>query len=364
MKAYEIVSERFIRFRPSPNRTPKSKPKFEPKNKDAAKTTPPKSEPKPAQIKKLETKIEDLEKKLAARSTPATQSRGLSLMKSAGGALVTLASAFGVYYYVSNYYEQITILEDAYAEAVKAAKENRTLPADHPFYGVPLDELKDNADTKRNALLGKAVFGVLMSAGLAGRFVSGFGKIVEFIPLIGIVGTAIRGLGAVLKIAEGPAALRLGLIYWLENSETGKEVMKTLVEWGFFNLVGYTAGKVAETFNKAAEEAKKYIEEKTGTKIPDLPPEVKDKVTTKIQTDPEVEKQQQAELDNIKYVNGVKATETGGYLRTDRDFYNNPAVIGAVRRALTAGESNPLDSIPKKPGFEYPTFILSLNRFS
>jgi hypothetical protein len=77
MKAFEIVSERFIRFRPSPNRTPKSKPKFEPKNKDAAKTTPPKSEPKPSDVEVAQAKkIADLERQVAASQQKYRESLG------------------------------------------------------------------------------------------------------------------------------------------------------------------------------------------------------------------------------------------------------------------------------------------------
>ena len=89
-----------------------------------------------------------------------------------------------------------------------------------------------------------------------------------------------------------------------------------------------------------------------------------DVARSQVKPDAETEKARNAELSKIKYIDNIQVTEPGGYLRTDPDFYTDPAVINMVRKAVAAGKPNPLDAIPKKPGHVYPQFKPGLNRFS
>lgn len=477
MKAYEIVSERF--------RIPRSRAhsRRSRSNSQTTQTTSPVTPARPREISD-----EELTTILRRNRNTQTSSRALKIMKAAGGGLLTLAGLFGAKIYVEEYYEQIAVLETQYEEAVQAAREGKELPDGHLFKGVNAADLKEEADRHRNRLLGKATFGVLTSVGFAGKIVSGFGRIIEVVPVVGLLGTGLRAMGFVLGKLEGSALVRLPALYWLENSDTGKQILEGLTKWGFFNLLGAGTDRLGKLLLQGAEELSKYVEKETGVKIQDIgqstsekeydkpgddkdltqsrqliqdlkvefkakfnkdlvtnseertrekqqdlydrwlkgekgiyiptnpatqpnakwfhlyafdasnisPAEeewlkskgwvrpnkandpvhfayaskvggivdrVKDAATSRIKTDPEIEKKEKEAWSNIKYVGNIQATEVGGYLRTDPDFYTNPEIIFTVKHAIQAGEPNPLDSIPKKPGFKYPTFNASTGRF-
>jgi hypothetical protein len=283
--------------------------------------------------------------------------RGTATVKSFPSQLLTVFSWLGISYYIYDYWTQITAVEDDLAAFAAAIKSNSPVAEDNMFKGFESEQAAiAEATAIREELLGKTILSILAVSGFAGALVKNFGKIVGMLPMLGIPGKLISVLGSFVQ-KTGP--LRgAAMLAWFETA-SGKEFLK---EWAFALILLGKGFSTAMTLGTGlVDAAEKWLEAKTGVDIPGIPDAARSKIgPNAAQTSADYEK----EVAGRKFIGSVQATDTQGYLRTDRDFYTNPLIINAVGRALYNKKPNPLDEIPKKPGAKYPTFTPALDRFS
>lgn len=275
-----------------------------------------------------------------------------------------ILTLLGVGYYVFDYWISILAVEADLKEVQEAAKSNGEVGADNMFGGMSAEEALNEAKDTRNQLLGKATAGILLSTGFLGKFINGFGRVIQLVPVVGAVGVIPRVFGWALDktFAGGPGRklATAAFLTWAESTDSGKAFMKHWATLLVLGWLGKAASAAIDGIVAVADEIEKFIEEKTGVDVPGVP----DAARSQVKPDPETEKAQAAAAANVKYIGDLQVTGNDGYLRTDPDFYTDPAVINMVRKAVEAGKPNPLDAMPKKPGHVYPQFKPGLNRFS
>jgi hypothetical protein len=278
----------------------------------------------------------------------------VSKVKSFGSAYVSILSALGITYYVYGYWTEVLKLEAEWTEYTNSIKSKSQVPSTNRFAGKDYEKALDEAENMRSDLLGKAVTGCLMSAGIFGKMLQVFGTLFKAIPIFGpLIGSPIVGVGWLISKLEGSGALsatiRASFLTWLETTDSGKEFMKNVFVVLILGGVGKVAASAIDALMGLADIAVEFINEKFGTNIP------KPSTTglgTKIKPDAEAEKEIDA---NIKTIDGVPATTADGYLRSDRPFWVHNKVKWEIEKQMNKGQPNPLDSIPKNPKLTYPT---------
>lgn len=283
--------------------------------------------------------------------------RGQQVVKSFKPDYLKILSMLGVAYYVYDYWTNITVVEDDLAAFSEAIKSKSNVAEENMFKGFASEEeATSGAANIREELLGKATVSILASTGFAGAFVKNLGKIVGMLPMLGIPGAIISLLGSLVQklgLVGGAA-----LLAWFET-ESGKAFLK---EWAFaLILLGKGVSTAMTLGTGLIDAAEKWIEDKTGVDVPGIPDVAKSKIEPSAAQNLAAS---QKEIAGRKFIGSIQATDAEGFLRTDRDFYTNPAIVNAVGRALYNKQPSPLDAIPKKPGATYPTFTPALDRFS
>jgi hypothetical protein len=188
-------------------------------------------------------KADMLAKNQAAKEYAQKQVSGLS---TAGSALVTLA---GAGYYIYDYFEAIAPIEADWEAYIKNG--NQAEPPNR-FAGMAYPEALEQAESDRNALLGKATLGILASSGFVGKFVSWMGKGVQFVGLgataigspavgaaVGAAGKILTGVSSLIQKVTGSAAGKVALIAFME-SPMMKPIMETAIAYAVFANVGWS----------------------------------------------------------------------------------------------------------------------------
>lgn len=281
----------------------------------------------------------------------------ISKVKSFGSAYVGILSALGITYYVYEYWTEVLKIEADWTEYQTSIKNKSEVPSSNRFAGKDYETALDEAKNMRSDLLGKAVAGCLMSAGIFGKVLSSFGSIIKVIPIFGtLVGTPLKGLGWIVSKMEGgpvAATVRASFLTWLETTDSGKEFMKNIFVVLILGGVGKVAEAAIDVLMKLADTAVEFINEKFGTNIT-KPSDTG--LGTKIKPDPEAEKEIDA---NIKTIDGIPATTADGYLRSDRPFWLHNKVKWEIEKQMNKGQPNPLMGIPKNPKLKYPTDLFT-----
>ena len=283
--------------------------------------------------------------------------RGQEVVKGFGSNVLSIISLLGVGYYVYDYWTKITAVEDDLEEFAKAIAAGTAVPEENQFKGFKTEEeARAEATGIREELLGEATLSIAISSGFGPAIIKNIGKIVGLLPMMGIPGAIIKGVGTLAQLL-GPIAPAAALAWF--QTDSGKAFLR---EWaGWILLIGKGASAAISLGTGLVDELEAWLEKTTGKDVPGIPDAAKSKIVpTAAQNLAAAEK----EMANAKTIGPVTATDKNGYLRTDGDFFANPGVINAVGMALRKGEPNPLDAIPKKPGATYPTFTPSLDRFS
>lgn len=285
----------------------------------------------------------------------------VSKVKSFGSAYVSILSALGIAYYVYGYWTEILKLEAEWAEYQNSLKSKSQAASSNRFAGKEYSVALSEAEGIREELLGKAVAGCLMSAGIFGKVLQVFGTLFKAVPLFGtLIGTPLRGLGWLIsKLEGGPiaATVRASLLVWLETTDSGKEFMKNVFTVLILGGVGKVAASAIDSLAKLADIAVEFVNEKFGTNFSKPSDSA---AATKIKPDAALEK----EIESGVKIDGIPATTADGYLRSDRPFWIHNKVKWEIERQMNAGKPNPLDSIPKNPKLNYPTDLFSNLKYS
>lgn len=274
-------------------------------------------------------------------------------VKSFGTAYVSILSALGIAYYVYEYWTEILKLEAEWTDYNNSIKSRSQVSSSNRFVGKDYETALEEAENIRTDLLGKAVAGCLMSAGIIGKVLQVFGTLFKVIPIFGpLIGSPLKGIGWIItKLFEGgpiAATVRAALLVFFETP-TGKEMLKNIFAVLILGGIGKVAATAIDVLVGLADAAVDFINEKFGTKITKLSDTG---ASTKIKRDADTEKEIDA---NIKTIDGVPATTADGFLRADRPFWVHNKVKWEIEKLTNAGNPNPLDSIPKNPKLKYPT---------
>jgi hypothetical protein len=276
----------------------------------------------------------------------------VSKVKSFGSAYVSILSALGITYYVYGYWTEVLKLEAEWTEYQNSFKSKSQIPSSNRFAGKEYSVALSEAEGIREELLGKAVSGCLMSAGIFGKVLQVFGTMFKVIPLFGpLIGSPLIGIGwLVSKLEGGPiaATVRSSLLVWLETTDSGKEFMKNIFVVLILGGVGKVAAAAIDILAKLADLAVEFINEKFGTNFSKPSDSA---LGNKIKPDAAIEK----EIESGVKIDGIPATTADGYLRSDRPFWIHNKVKWEIEKQMNAGKPNPLDSIPKNPKLTYPT---------
>jgi hypothetical protein len=287
-------------------------------------------------------------------ATAEVSATAMSKIKSFGSAYVTILSSLGILYYVGIYWTEILKLEADWTEYQNSVKSNSQVPSSNIFAGKDYEAALNEAATIRTDLLGKAVAGCLMSAGIFGKVLRAFGSMVKVIPIFGtLVGSPLRGLGWVISKMEGgpiAATVRASFLTWLETTDSGKEFMKNIFVVLILGGVGKVASGAISALMGLADLAVDFINEKFGTNItkpsdsalgtkikPDAA--VRPSSKTGVVTDPAVNKT------TGKLINPeteIVVTDANGKLLNNAALMANAQLNLIRRQAIAAGKPDPL----------------------
>ena len=319
---------------------------------------------------KGQARIDMIAKRAAASASAAAKAKnGFSLVPNLG----TVLQALGATAIVYNYLVQIAAVEEDFEEFKSATAAGKKVEnTDNVFAEFSsVKDAREKALEIREELLGYATAQMLAVSGLAGKFVSVIGSALKLVPVFGpIIGYPMQGLGWVLtKLGGGNSAMatsvRLALTAWV-SSPQGIEFLRKWSNGILIALGGMVTKWLGEgvafaidTMMELADEAAKWVSEKTGLDIA-VPDAAKSKLTPT-----KAEKDAEAQAGGIAgpVINGVAITDKDGFLRSDPDFYNNMKIRIAVKQALEKGQPNPLDQAKRKPGVRYPTFNMTTKQF-
>jgi hypothetical protein len=281
----------------------------------------------------------------------------ISKLNSFGSAYVGILSALGITYYFLGYWTEILKLEAEWTEYQNSLKSKSQVPSSNRFAGKDYDTALGEAEGIREELLGKAIAGCLMSAGIFGKVLQVFGTLFKVIPIFGpLIGSPLIGIGWLISKLEssGPisATVRAAFLTWLETTDTGKEFMKNIFTVLILGGVGKVASIAIDALTKLADLAVEFVNEKLGTNFSKPSDSA---AATKIKPDAEVEK----EIDSGVKIDGIPATTADGYLRADRPFWVHNKVKWEIEKQMNAGKPNPLTGIPKNPKLKYPTDLFT-----
>jgi hypothetical protein len=322
---------------------------------------------------KGQDRIDMIAKRAAASASAAAKAKnGFALVPSLG----TVLQALGATTIVYNYLTQIAAVEEDFEEfkaAIAAGKKVEN--ADNMFAEFSsVKDAREKALETREELLGYASAQLLAVTGLAGKFVSVLGSALKIVPVFGpLVGYPMQGFGWLLSKLGGSntamaVSVRTALVAWI-SSPQGIEFIRKWSDGLLIALGGMVTdwlGKgvafAIDTMMELADEAAKWVSEKTGLEIA-VPDAAKSKLTPT-----KAEKDAEAAAGGIAgpsgpVINGIAITDKDGFLRSDPDFYNNMKIRIAVKQALEKGQPNPLDQAKRKPGVQYPTFNMTTKQF-
>ena len=299
-----------------------------------------------------------------AKDTAAVAKAGLDgaahVKKTFGGKLLALINVLGIAYYVYDYWSTILPLEKDFEEFTESLKKKKEVSSSNRFHGMSYEQALSEAEGEREKALGKAVSGVMVSAGAGfiGKFVSSIGSFFSCFPIFGpLIGLPTRGVGFVIQWAgsktspAGAATFKAGLIYFLENTETGQSIMKSVIASIILGGIGAVAAAALDTVVKGLDEFLKWINESEWGKKLGLNLAVPAAAKTKIKADPEAEK----DAENVVMIAGKPATTADGYLRADRGFWTDSWIKDEIERQIAQGKPNPLNGLKLNPKLQYPT---------
>lgn len=317
----------------------------------------------------------DMIAKRAAASAKAVEKakKGYALVPS----FSTVLQGLGLGAIVYNYMVEIAAVEEDFEEYKAATEAGKPVENKDNMFAESksVSEAREQALEIREELLGYASAQMLAVAGLAGKFVSLLGSAIKIVPVFGpLIAVPTKGLGWVLnKLSGGNSALatsaRLAMVAWV-SSPQGIEFLRkwsdgVLIAAGYWvtSWLGRGVAAAIDTMMDLADEAAKWVSEKTGVDI-SVPDAAKSKLTgTKAERDAEAAAKGVAGPSGPT-INGIAITDKDGFLRSDPDFYNNMKIRIAVKQALEKGEPNPLDQAKRKPGVQYPTFNMTTKSFN
>jgi hypothetical protein len=285
----------------------------------------------------------------------------ISKLNSFGSAYAVILSSLGITYYFLGYWTEILKLEAEWTEYLNSLKTKSQISSNNRFSGKDYETALSEAEGMREELLGKAVSGCLMSAGIFGKVLKTFGSMMKVIPIFGtLIGTPLRGLGWIItKMEGGPlaATVRASFLTWLETTDSGKEFMKNIFVVLILGGVGKVAATAIDALMKLADVAVEFINKTFGTNFSKPSDSA---MSTKIKPDAAAEK----EIESGVKIDGVPATTADGYLRADRPFWVHNKVKWEIDRQMNAGKPNPLSGIPKNPKLKYPTDLFVNLKYS
>lgn len=306
--------------------------------------------------------------KRAAASAEAGAAASKGLAKISGAS--ALIQGLGITVIIGNYLRQIWSVEADFEE-FKAAKEDgkEITNTDNIFINeVSVQSARDKALEIREELLGYTTAQILAVTGFLGKFVSLIGSAIKIVPVFGfLIGSPLRGLGWVLNLggnSAAAAAARTALTAWISTPAGLQFVNKWTDGWLIMlgslvtKWLGEATAIAIDGLQDLGDAAAKWVSEKTGIAIK-VPDAVKSKIRP--ETDDEKAADDARNPSNAPTLNGIRLTGSDGFLRTDRDFYNNGKIRFEVGKAIRSGKPNPLDAVPKKPesqlkpGERYPT---------